>query len=158
MSTTDPRNDVDPSPDVVALVDADITRAVEATAARTASPYFGSADLAVNLRGLRRHVGRLAAHRPDLLGDLAGHYEVPRTAFHVLAAVESDAHDRLHHRYEASGASSTPSVLDARAPRPEAARRKHPHTEPPPTTGQPRPGPGNDPMTTPNPTTTPGVL
>ena len=37
---------------------------------------------------------------------------MPRTAFHVLAAVESDAHDRLHHRYEAAGAYAAPSVLD----------------------------------------------
>ncbi len=155
MSSTDHRPDTDV--DVVALVDADITRAVEESAARTASPYFGSADLAVNLNALRRHIGRLAEHRPDLLGYLAGHYDVPTTAFHVLAAVESDAHDRLQHRYEASGASSTLSVLDLEHPDPGrlAVSTRMENRTPP---GAPDPGRGTDPMTTPNPTTTSGVL
>ncbi len=157
MISTAPRTSPDADVDVVALVDADITRAVEETAARTASPYFGSADLAVNLGALRHHVGGLAEHRPDLLGGLGGHYDVPATAFRVLAAVESDADDRLHHRDEASGASSTPSALHAWQPRSRTARREQQHTEPHPT-GRPRPGPGDDPMTTPIPATTSGVL
>ena len=140
MSTTDPQANADV--DVVALVDADITAAVEQTAARTSSPYIGSADLAVNLGALRHHIGELAEHRPDLLGDLAGHYDVPTTAFHVLNAMEVDAHDRLHHRYEAAGGYSTPSVLDVEHDGPErlAASTRTQNRPPPP--GNPAPDRG----------------
>ena len=86
-------------PSVVGLVKRDIGRAVRDAAAQTDSPYFGHAVLHRDLGRLRERLSLLEQRRPDLLAQVADHFEVPPTAQDVAAAAQDLADRLLERRY-----------------------------------------------------------
>ena len=84
-------------PSVIGLVKRDIGRAVRDAAAQTDSPYFGHAALHRDLGRLRERLTLLEQRRPDLLTQIADHFDVPPTA-HVVATATQDLADRLLER------------------------------------------------------------
>ena len=86
-------------PNIVGLVKRDIGRAVRDAAAQTDSPYFGHAALHRDLGRLRERLTLLEQRRPDLLTQVADHFDVPPTAHHVAAAAQELADRLLERRY-----------------------------------------------------------
>ena len=84
-------------PSVIGLVKRDIGRAVRDAAAQTDSPYFGHAALHRDLGRLRERLTLLEQRRPDLLTQIADHFDVPRTAQDIATAAQ-DLGDRLLER------------------------------------------------------------
>lgn len=88
-----------PGPNIVGLVKRDIGRAVRDAAAQTDSPYFGHAALHRDLGRLRERLTLLEQRRPDLLAQVADHFDVPPTAHDVAAAAQDLADRLLERRY-----------------------------------------------------------
>ena len=86
-------------PSVIGLVKRDIGRAVRDAAAQTDSPYFGHAALHRDLGRLRERLTLLEQRRPDLLTQVADHFDVPRTAQDVATAAQDLADWLLERRY-----------------------------------------------------------
>jgi len=86
-------------PSVIGLVKRDIGRAVRDAAAQTHSPYFGHAALHRNLGRLRQRLTLLEQRRPDLLTQIADHFDVPPTAHDVATAAQDLADRLLERRY-----------------------------------------------------------
>ncbi|EAP98676.1 hypothetical protein JNB_00870 [Janibacter sp. HTCC2649] len=91
--TPDPAPAPQRGPSVVGLVKRDVGRAVRDVAAQTSSPFFGHARLHRDLGRLRERLTLLEQRRPDLLAEVADHFEVAPTARDVAAA--QDLADRL---------------------------------------------------------------
>ncbi|MGB7447577.1 MAG: hypothetical protein WA892_00455 [Ornithinimicrobium sp.] len=64
---------------------------MRATADRTTSPYFAAALLQRNLQTLHHRLQRLAQQRPDLVADVADHWDVSPTAPAVVSQVDRRA-------------------------------------------------------------------
>ena len=88
-----------PGPSVIGLIKRDIGRAVRDAAAQTDSPYFGHAALHRDLGPLRERLTLLEQRRPELLAQVADHFNVPRTAQDVAAAAQDLADRLLDRRY-----------------------------------------------------------
>ena len=86
-------------PSVIGLVKRDIGRAVRDAAAQTDSPYFGHAALHRDLGRLRERLTLLEQRRPDLLAQVADHFDVPSTARDVATAAQDLADRLLERRY-----------------------------------------------------------
>ncbi len=86
-------------PSVIGLVKRDIGRAVRDAAAQTDSPYFGHAALHRDLGRLRERLTLLEQRRPDLLAQIAAHFDVPSTAQDVATAAQDLADRLLERRY-----------------------------------------------------------
>ena len=86
-------------PSIVGLVKRDIGRAVRDAAAQTDSPYFGHAALHRDLGRLRERLTLLEQRRPDLLTQIADHFDVPRTAQDIATAAQDLADRLLERRY-----------------------------------------------------------
>jgi hypothetical protein len=86
-------------PRVIGLVKRDIGRAVREAAAQTDSPYFGHAALHRYLGWLRERLTLLEQRRPDLLTQIADHFDVPPTAHDVATAAQDLADRLLERRY-----------------------------------------------------------
>ena len=86
-------------PSVIGLIKRDIGRAVRDAAAQTDSPYFGHAALHRDLGRLRERLTLLEQRRPDLLTQVADHFEVPPTAQDVATAAQDLADRLLERRY-----------------------------------------------------------
>jgi hypothetical protein len=86
-------------PSVIGLVKRDVGRAVRDAAAQTDSPYFGHAALRRDLGGLRGRLTLLEQRRPDLLTQIADHFDVPPTAQNVATAAQDLADRLLERRY-----------------------------------------------------------
>ena len=86
-------------PSVIGLVKRDIGRAVRDAAAQTDSPYFGHAALHRDLGRLRERLTLLEQRRPDLLTQIADHFDVPPTAGDVATAAQDLADRFLERRY-----------------------------------------------------------
>ena len=86
-------------PSVIGLIKRDIGRAVRDAAAQTDSPYFGHAALHRDLGRLRERLTLLEQRRPDLLTQIADHFDVPRTAQDVATAAQGLADRLLERRY-----------------------------------------------------------
>ena len=101
-------------PSVVGLVKRDVGRAVRDAATQTSSPYFGHARLHRDLDRLRERLALLEQRRPDLLAQVADHFDVPPTAQDVAAAAQDLADRLLERRY----AQADPHALRQARPRP----------------------------------------
>lgn len=86
-------------PNIVGLIKRDIGRAVRDAAAQTDSPYFGHAALHRDLGRLRERLTLLEQRRPDLLTQVADHFDVPPTAQDVATAAQDLADRLLDRRY-----------------------------------------------------------
>jgi hypothetical protein len=86
-------------PNIVGLVKRDIGRAVRDAASQTDSPYFGHAHLHHDLGRLRERLTLLEQRRPDLLAQVADHFDVPSTARDVATAAQDLADRLLERRY-----------------------------------------------------------
>ena len=86
-------------PSVIGLIKRDIGRAVRDAAAQTDSPYFGHAALHRDLGRLRERLTLLEQRRPDLLPQIADHFDVPRTAQDIATAAQDLADRLLERRY-----------------------------------------------------------
>ncbi|KGN41052.1 hypothetical protein [Knoellia aerolata] len=102
-----------PEPDIVALVESEIGRAVRDACDRTTSPYFASGLLDRALALLQARLAQVAQHRPDLHDRLADHFDVPTTPGDVSAAVRRYAHAQLERRQELAAPTTGPTILDA---------------------------------------------
>lgn len=109
-------------PSVIGLVKRDIGRAVREAAAQTDSPYFGHAALRRDLGRLRERLTLLEQRRPDLLAQIADHFEVPPTAQDVAAAAQDLAARLLERRYAQADPDADARI--ARAADTGAARRR----------------------------------
>ena len=84
---------------VIGLVKRGIGRAVRDAAAQTDSPYFGHAHLHRDLGRLRERLTLLEQRRPDLLTQIADHFDVPPTAQDIATAAQDLADRLLERRY-----------------------------------------------------------
>ena len=109
-------------PNIVGLVKRDIGRAVREAAAQTDSPYFGHAHLSRDLGRLRERLTLLEQRRPDLLTQIADHFDVPRTAQDVVAAAQDLAARLLERRYAQADPGADARI--SRAADTTAARRR----------------------------------
>ena len=96
-----PTRDRPPSrgPKIAGVVKRDVGRAVRDAAAQTDSPYIGHAALHRDLGRLRERLTLLEQRRPDLLAQVADHFDVPPTAHDVAAAAQHLADLLLERRY-----------------------------------------------------------
>ena len=99
---------------VLTLITRDIGRAVRATADGTSSPYFAAALLQRNLQILHHRLGRLAQQRPDVLADVADHWDVSPTAPAVIGEVDRRAAALLRRRMDADHERATRAKRAAR--------------------------------------------
>ena len=109
-------------PSVIGLVKRDIGRAVRDAAAQTDSPYFGHAALHRDLGPLRERLTLLEQLRPDLLTQIADHFDVPRTAQDVATAAQDLAARLLERRYAHADPGADARI--SRAADTTAARRR----------------------------------
>jgi hypothetical protein len=109
-------------PSVIGLIKRDIGRAVRDAAAQTDSPYFGHAALHRDLGRLRERLTLLEQRRPDLLTQVADHFDVPPTAHHVAAAAQALADRLLERRYAQADPGADARI--SRAADTTAARRR----------------------------------
>ncbi len=109
-------------PSVVGLVKREIGRAVRKAAAQTDSPYFGHAHLHRDLGRLRERLILLEQRRPDLLAQIADHFDVPRTAQDLATAAQDLADRLLERRYAQADPGADARI--SRAADTGAARRR----------------------------------
>jgi len=109
-------------PSVIGLVKRDIGRAVRDAAAQTDSPYFGHAALHRDLGRLRDRLTLLEQRRPDLLTQIADHFDVPRTARDIVTAAQDLADRLLERRYAQADPGADARI--SRAADTTAARRR----------------------------------
>lgn len=90
-------------PSVIALVNRDLGAAVRHASARTLSPFVAAHRLEYELGPLRHRVELLALRRPDLLAELAAHWECPSDPRHLDEDLTDHAHHLLVRRYAHAG-------------------------------------------------------
>jgi hypothetical protein len=109
-------------PNIVGLIKRDIGRAVREAAAQTDSHYFGHAALHRDLGPLRERLTLLEQRRPDLLTQIADHFDVPRTARDIATAAQGLADRLLERRYAQADPGADARI--SRAADTTAARRR----------------------------------
>ncbi|MBT9257163.1 hypothetical protein KMZ32_19880 [Phycicoccus sp. MAQZ13P-2] len=90
-------------PSVIALVNRDLGAAVRHASAHTLSPFVAAHRLEYELGPLRHRVELLALRRPDLLAELAAHWECPPDPRHLDEELTDHAHHLLVRRHAHAG-------------------------------------------------------
>lgn len=99
---------------IVTLITRDLGRAVRDTADSTTSPYLAAALLQRDLQPLHHRLNRLAQQRPDLLAEVADHWNVAPTAPAVNTEVDHRAAALLTRRMDADHTRSMGAKADGR--------------------------------------------